>query len=445
MNTPIIDFVRKYAEKGDLRLHMPGHKGRGLLGFEALDLTEIAGADSLFEANGIIKESEGNASALFGCETYYSTEGSSLCIRAMAYLVTLYAREKGVAPKVLAARNAHKTFLSACALLDMDVTWLYGEEEGSYLSCSISPETLETEILKAPEKPIAVYITSPDYLGGVADIAEISKVCRKHGVLLCVDSAHGAYLGFLPSSRHPIHLGADICCDSAHKTLPSLTGGAYLHIGENAPKLFGENAKTALSIFGSTSPSYLILQSLDAVNAYLADGYSERLLEFCALADECKRELSEYGYSFFGDEPLKLTVKTKPYGYVGYDLEILLKQNGITVEYSDRDHVVMMLTPETGEEGLSRLTGAMKSIKKLSPITEKMPKGNRLKQVMSIREATFSPSELLPVCECEGRVLAQATVSCPPAVPIAVCGEMLDKSAIEAFEYYGTEYCRVVK
>ena len=114
MRTPIVDFVRAYAEKNALRLHMPGHKGKGALGIEALDLTEIEGADSLYEAEGIIKESEDNASKLFGCKTYYSTEGSSLCIRAMLYLLTLYAREKGVRAHVLAGRNAHKTFLSAC-------------------------------------------------------------------------------------------------------------------------------------------------------------------------------------------------------------------------------------------------------------------------------------------------------------------------------------------
>ena len=125
---------------------MPGHKGIGTLGFEHLDITEIEGADSLYEANGIIKESEDNASRLFGCDTYYSTEGSSLCIRAMMYLITLYAKERKIKPFVLAGRNSHKTFLTACAMLDVDVSWLYPDENTSYLSCSIAPEKLETAI-----------------------------------------------------------------------------------------------------------------------------------------------------------------------------------------------------------------------------------------------------------------------------------------------------------
>ena len=132
MKTPICDFVREYNNSGASRLHMPGHKGKGRLGFEDMDITEIVGADSLYEASGIIRESEQNASKLFGCETFYSTEGSSQCIRAMVYLVSLLAASKGERPVILAARNCHKSFISAAALLDVDVEWI--ESCGGYLS-----------------------------------------------------------------------------------------------------------------------------------------------------------------------------------------------------------------------------------------------------------------------------------------------------------------------
>ena len=111
MDTPICDFVRGYARSGALRLHMPGHKGEGPLGMEALDITEIPGADSLYEADGVIAQSEKNASALFGAPTLYSTEGSSLCIRAMLALVQRHAAAQGRRPMIAAGRNAHKTFL----------------------------------------------------------------------------------------------------------------------------------------------------------------------------------------------------------------------------------------------------------------------------------------------------------------------------------------------
>ena len=124
METPICNFVRKYADSEAIRLHMPGHKGKNILGLEALDITEIDGADSLYEANGIIRQSEENAGRLFGCPTFYSTEGSSQCIRAMLYLAMLHAKEQGKRPVIAAGRNAHKTFLTGAALLDLDVRWL---------------------------------------------------------------------------------------------------------------------------------------------------------------------------------------------------------------------------------------------------------------------------------------------------------------------------------
>ncbi|MBR6812647.1 MAG: PLP-dependent transferase, partial [Oscillospiraceae bacterium] len=226
-NTPICDFVRRYNEEKFLRLHMPGHKGEGPLGVEALDITEISGADSLYEAEGIIRQSEEIASEIFGCRTYYSAEGSSLAIRAMLYLALMQAKKQGRAPLVAAGRNAHKTFMSAAALLDIDIMWLWGSGE-SYLACQIEAESLDKTLSECTVLPFAVYITSPDYLGNTLDIASLAKVCRKYGVLLLVDNAHGAYLKFL--GRHPIELGANMCCDSAHKTLGVLTGGAYLHI-----------------------------------------------------------------------------------------------------------------------------------------------------------------------------------------------------------------------
>ena len=285
METPICDFVRAYAESEAIRLHMPGHKGKNLLGLEALDITEIDGADSLYEASGIIQRSEENASRLFGCPTFYSTEGSSQCIRAMLYLAMLHAKEQGKRPVIAAGRNAHKTFLTGAALLDLDVRWLYPKGD-SYLSCDLTPEEVEAVLEK--EAPTAVYLTSPDYLGNVADIAGIAKVCHRHGAILLVDNAHGAYLKFLQPSRHPMDLGADLCCDSAHKTLPVLTGGAYLHCRLQ----FRDWAKNAQALFGSTSPSYLILQSLDGANPILAEA-ANRLKDFVPSVEAVKEKLAD--------------------------------------------------------------------------------------------------------------------------------------------------------
>lgn len=445
MNTPVCDFVNKYSEKNTLRMHMPGHKGNGALGFESLDITEINGADSLYEASGIIRESEENSSSLFDCRTLYSTEGSSQCIRAMLYLAVLYAKQQGRKPVIAAGRNAHKTFMNAAALLDFDIMWLYPQNSDSYLSCSIDAEYLENTIDSAKEKPTAVYLTSPDYLGNISEIKTIADVCKKNGILLIVDNAHGAYLKFLPESLHPIDLGADLCCDSAHKTLPVLTGGAYLHIADNAPEIFFNQAKNALSLFGSTSPSYLIMQSLDAANKYLSDGYNVRLAKTVSDVDKLKKKLISNGYVLYGNEPLKLTISTKEYGYQGFEFAEILEEQIIICEFADPDFTVFMITPETGESGLKKLETALLSIPKKEKIIAAPPPFAPCKKALSVREAVFSESETVPVSECAGRILAQASVACPPAVPIVICGEIINENAVSAFDYYGIKECTVVK
>lgn len=443
MDTPICDFVSRYADTEPLRLHMPGHKGAALLGMETLDITEIDGADSLFEADGIIQKSEENAGRLFGCKTLYSTEGSSLCIRAMLYLCVLYAKEQNRIPLIAAARNVHCSFIKAAAMLDFGIHWLYSNNTSSYLSCVIDPIALEHWLSSTATKPVAVYLTSPDYLGNMSNIQQISQICHNHGVLLVVDNAHGAYLRFLPCSAHPMDLGADLCCDSAHKTLPVLTGGAYMHIAERAPTIFSKLAKQAMSMFASTSPSYLILQSLDAANHYLDLDYQPKLFPFLPAVSKIKRELEEHGYQFIGNEPLKLTIDCKKYGYSGSELAQRLKLVNIFAEFSDPDYLVLMLSPDIGNNGLHKLKDALLEIPQHAPILFTTPPISPGKKVMTLRQASFSVCETIPVSESLGRVLASPSVGCPPAVPIVVCGEEIDEKAISCFSYYGITHCCV--
>ncbi len=445
MTTPICDFIRSYGADAPMRLHMPGHKGQNFSGMEYMDITEVTGADSLYEASGIIRESENNASYLFGAPTFYSTEGCSQCIRAMLYLTGLYAKKTGRSPLIAAGRNAHKSFLSAAALLDFDILWLYGEKDESYLSCKPTPEKLDGILAAMEEKPVAVYLTSPDYLGNLTALQEISAVCHRHGCLLLVDNAHGAYLRFLTPSRHPIDLGADLCCDSAHKTLPVLTGGAYLHIAPGAPGFFTQQAKDALMLFGSTSPSYLILQSLDRANAYLSQGYPRQLQDFCRQVDTLKENLKAKGYTLGGDEPLKLTLSVKSYGYTGTEFSQLLLKERIVCEFSDPDFVVMMLTPEISREELTRLQKVLCAIPKKAAVLPPPPVFQPPKKVMSPRKAALSPSVSVPISQSLGKVLASPCVGCPPAVPIVVCGEEISQTAIDCFTYYGIESCRVIE
>lgn len=446
MDTPICDFVRRYAEQNALRLHMPGHKGEGSLGVEALDITEIDGADVLYRAKGIILKSEENAARLFGsAKTLYSVEGSSLAIRAMLYLTVRYAEARGEIPRVVAGRNAHKALMYAAALLDVSVSWLFGDADDTVLSCPVTPPYLAKFLDGCAYKPTAVYVTSPDYLGNRLDLRGLSAVCHERDVLLLVDNAHGAYLHFLPTPEHPMDLGADACCDSAHKTLPVLTGGAYLHISETAPPLFSDCAEQAMALFASTSPSYLILQSLDSANRYLSDGYAEKLAVFCRKSDEWKRQLREKGWTLVGNEPLKLTVAAKAWGYTGFDLAAVLHKHAVVCEFYDADFVTMMLTPEIGNAEWRRLEASFCALERRRAMTDSPPIPRPAERVCSIREALFSESEELPVRQCLGRTFASANVACPPAIPIVACGEKIDSNSIACMEYYGIRRCRVIK
>ena len=439
MDTPILDMLSEYSERDILRLHMPAHKGR----LDKFDITEVEGADSLFDANGIIKRSEENAGKIFGADSFYSTEGSSLSIRAMVYLSSLYAKERGASPLILAARNAHKSFLSAVALCDTDVEWMLPKDSPSYLSCPLTKDEVERAIDRT--SPTAVYITSPDYLGRTVNIKEIAEVCHKKDVLLLVDNAHGAYLKFLDPSRHPIDLGADMCCDSAHKTLEALGGAGYLHISRTAPRFFKENAKSAMSLFASTSPSYLILASLDRLNALLASEFSCVLQSFVVRIEDFCKKIEELGFKNVSEEPLKITIDTAEYGYTGDEIAEILIKNNIVCEFHDKDYLVMMLSPYMTDGEIERLYCSLKAIPKREAIKKGSLPLTLPKRVLSPREAILSPSETVSAKECLGRVLASVTVGCPPAVPIIVSGEMIDENTLEVSLYYGTERFTVVK
>jgi arginine/lysine/ornithine decarboxylase len=490
MTTPIVDFVRAYQQADLSRLHMPGHKGTPLLGCEPWDITEIKGADELYEAEGIIAESEANATALFGTQhTYYATEGSSQCIRAMLYLALQAAHhgngQGNARPLVLAARNAHKAFLYACALLDVDAAWLWPEEEwetgeASLCSCPVSPRQLRRELealAQQGRKPFAVYVTSPDYLGGMQDVAALAAVCRAYDLPLLVDNAHGAYLPFLPPENqnlqtgklaHPVALGAAMCCDSGHKTLPVLTGGAYLQLGPNAPIQDEAAVRGALCLFGSTSPSYLILQSLDRCNRYLAEGGRERYAACAARVAALREAINACAKGLVlarpTDEPLKLVLDGAALHMTGQALAERLRRHKVECEYADCRFVVLMFTPENSERDDARILetvqeAAREAQKNGAENSDHLPAAQdeatafaALAEAVkaaaprcTIRQAVFARQERIPVEQSLGRVCALPTVACPPAIPIAVSGEEIGAAALELFRRYGIENVAVVK
>ena len=263
-NTPLKRALDEYIRQDYARLHMPGHKGASISPFGELmayDVTEVEGTDSLFEDDGPLKELEEIFTRLYDTKgTVMSAGGSTLCIQAMLRMV---AKKKG---RILAGRNIHAAAVNAMALLGLEPVWVYpNRKQEERLIGEISPDAIRSVLEKEKQEGTldslcAVYVTSPDYFGVMSDIRSIAQIAHEYGLPLLVDNAHGAHLHFLKEEYHPMQLGADLCCDSLHKTMPALTGAALLHTSDAK---YCPQMKGAMTVFGSTSPNYLIMLSID--------------------------------------------------------------------------------------------------------------------------------------------------------------------------------------
>ncbi|MCI7804622.1 MAG: aminotransferase class V-fold PLP-dependent enzyme [Oscillospiraceae bacterium] len=429
MKTPIYDFLENYSRSDTLRLHMPGHKGKAFAPLKAFecDITEISGADSLFEASGIIAESEKNTSRLYHTvRTCYSTGGSTLCIQTMLALMKQENRT------VIAVRNVHRSFLAACALLDIQPLWLFPDYSGGILSGGFPYDKAE-EMLKR-HKNACIYLTSPDYLGKTADIGEVSKLCHRYNAVLLVDNAHGAHT--ISMGCHPSQLGADICCDSAHKMLPALTGGAYLHIMNPA---YADRAKGAMSLFGSTSPSYLIMASLDLCAKYIAECLEDDVKGAVCALDALRKRISGR-YDVYSGEPFHLTLLCD-----GKDLAGQLRGFGIECEYADSGCIVLLFSPVNTPDEIEKTGDILMQCSPKPPVYSGKLSFPQPETALRVREAVLGDYEEIPVEESEGRICAGVNVPCPPAVPVAASGEVIDKNCIKIFKRYGILTVNVVK
>ncbi len=446
MNTPIIDFVNDYIKSDVTRFHMPGHKGVSFFCFEKFDITEIKGADDLSCPDGIIKQSEENATRLFGTKaTLYSTGGSSQSINAMLHLAFINRKNSSNPPYILAGRNAHKAFIFAAAKIGFDIEWLYPENCNSLCSCVITADILKTALQKASQMPFAVYITTPDYLGRLTDINALAKVCREYDIPLLVDNAHGAYSAFTNEPFHPILQGADMCCDSAHKTLPALTGCGYLHIAKTDRYGYTQNAKEAMTVYGTSSPSYLLLQSLDLCNKYIENNIRNDL-EICSQkVSKITEILNTKGIKNISEEPIKITADFSSFEKNGFDIPQHFRKHNIEFEYADNDFIVFMATAQNSDKDFSRLKKAIETLPELKETDKKsafsLVKGQ---QKITVRSAIFSKCTEIPVEKAEGKICGTPTVSCPPAIPIVISGEEITHKHIELLKYYGKTHISIV-
>lgn len=427
--TPLKTALDEYIEKDLSRFHMPGHKGADCFpDYYKYDVTEVGGTDSLFEAAGALAETERRFSEIYGSgATLLSAGGSTLCIQAM--LATALNR----GDSFIAARNCHASAVNAAALLGLNPIWINQRDlKGAERAFEENPGAK------------ALYLTSPDYFGVMSDIPAFAALCKKYGAKLLVDNAHGAHLHFFPTEMHPISLGADMCADSLHKTLPVFTGGALLHLKDGT---LYEKAKQKMRLFGSTSPSYLIMLSADNCIEYLETKARADFAMLNGKVANLRYKAFEHGLApkTRNVEPARLTLSVTAAEKSAGEFENSLREHEIEPEYVNSEWAVLMASPFNTERDFERVSkflddtfgnGCAAFEERLS----KMPE-----RALSVREAVFAESESVPVKNALGRVAASLVLPCPPCIALSAPGEIINEEIQGLFIKYGIERINLVK
>ena len=425
MSTPLYDALRRYAEQRTARFHMPGHKGRflplpELAPLAPLDVTEIPGTGNLYEAGPPFDEAQALWARDFGFDhCQFLTGGSTLGIHTGLTLCCAPGET------ILVDRCCHRSVFHAMALLDLEPVYLerpWLEQEN--LIGPITPEQVEFSLKTHPNVK-TVCITSPTYAGVLSDIGAISPVVHAHGARLFVDGAHGAHLPFLGLTPFA---GADGVVVSAHKTLPALGQAALLFTNGMDP----DRVRRMASVFGTSSPSYPILASMDAARAWL-EGDGARAYRQTALR---VAQLRSRFPSLAGDlslDPARLTLNVQD----GPSFARSLEEQNIFPEMEDGGHVVFICTPQDLEENFARLEGVLEELGDGLGSCPTIPAPPLPERVLSPRQALFAPSVPRPLEDCAGELAAVPVAPYPPGVPVVAPGERIGKKELAYLRQIG--------
>jgi lysine decarboxylase len=424
MPTPLYDVLRAYAAQGPARFHMPGHKGKPLpapelAALSALDVTEIPSTGNLYEAGEPFDSAQRLWAEQFGFDhCQFLTGGSTMGIHTG---LTLFCRP---GDQVLIDRGCHRAVYNALALLDLEPVFLERPWLADHSLVAPFGRADVEKMLDAHPKIKTVCITSPTYSGMLSDISGITHTVHAHGGKLFVDGAHGAHLPFLGIDAFS---GADGVVVSAHKTLPAMGQSALLLTRGVAP----DRVRRAAALYGSSSPSYPMMASLDLARQWLLDhpaAYPQ--------AAERVARLRERVPSLGGALPLdptRLTIRAKR----GAELTRALEARGIYPEMEDGGHVVLICTAQDSQEDWDRLEGALEELHDLLGDCPPLPPPPLPQRAMSPREALFAPTVTLPLEECEGRIAACQLAPYPPGVPVVAPGEVISKKELSYLRQIG--------
>lgn len=456
MKTPIIDGMKKYVDEDNVRFHMPGHKGRQE-NFDwskfipTMDLTEVEGTDNLHNPKDIILESQRLASKVFKAkETLYSVNGTT----GGMYIAISTVVNPG--DKVLIQRNCHKCVYNSIILNRLDPVYIYPEyDEENHILLGVSPEKLE-KALKEDEDIKVVVLTNPSFYGVTSDIYEMVKIVNKYDRILVVDEAHGSHL--VLSDRLPVsamEAGVDIAVESTHKSLLSFTQTSMIHVGTDKVDLAKLRAMS--SVYQTTSPSYILMASLDLTQGYLAEKGNAKMKELLDTIHHFKEELKDTPRVKIFDEKYihnprfkfddtKVLVSVD--GIRGTNLmKILREKYNIQMEMADYYYTLAIGTIMDVKEDYEKLAQALKDIAKNEPyedIVDITVDMIRPKIAIPLWEAFYREKEVIPFKDSIGRVSADFLIPYPPGIPIVSPGEEITKEIYEAIEFLKENYVEII-
>lgn len=436
--------LEKYSKKDIVPLHMPGHKrNTKMLGTQLpynIDITEIDGFDDLHHAEGIIKNIQEKAQKIYNTKKSFLLINGTTC--GILAGIRSFVKKND---KILVARNCHKSVYHAIELNELKPIYVMPKTNEDGINLGITPKEVKNKIKENPDVKLVV-LTSPTYEGIISNIKEIVKICHENKIPVLVDEAHGAHLKFMNKTKElsAVDAGADIVVQSVHKTLPALTQTSLLHINGNMVN--EEKLKHELSIFETSSPSYILMASIENCldflqqNENMFEKYEENLEYFYSKTKEIKKlEIlkNKLTDQYFDDG--KIVIITTKTNITGKELsEILRKKYKIELEMSSVNYAIAMTSVCDSKENVERLINALIDIDTKLEI-QKMPK-YEFENILPIISKSIYEAEKedkfvkIDYRKVEGRISKEYMWVYPPGIPIITPGEIISKDIINLLE-----------